>query len=242
MSFPKTNLHIHSNFTDGKDSIKEIVKKSVKQGLEFIAITDHFTNSWKGGVIPTLDCKLKIDMYLDELSNCQTYLTEQKSNLKLYKGIEIDLESSEDHIKKLIQPEKYDIILFEYLETLSSIAFIKPIIESWKKSLKSSDSFPILGLAHFDPSYFTDTYLESIIEFLKEYNIYFEFNSRYPAFYSRRNQPFFKKLKELNIPVAIGCDTHNARRLVDVEEPLEMIEFYGLNENYDSHLKILKKK
>jgi len=240
MSFPKTNLHIHSNYTDGKDSIKQIVKKSLKEGLEIIAITDHFTNSWKAGVIPTLDSKQKIDLYLEELSNCQSYLKEQNISLKLYKGIEIDLESSGDHIKTLIQPEQYDIILFEYLETLGSIAFIKPIIESWKKSLKSSDSFPILGLAHFDPSNFTDMHLEAIIDFLEEYNIYFEFNSRYPAYYSRRNQPFFKKLKELNIPVAIGCDTHTSRRLVDIEEPLEMIEFYGLKQNFQKLLKKLK--
>jgi len=135
MDSPKINLHIHSNFTDGNDSIKQIVKKSLKRGLEIIAITDHFTNSWKASVIPTLNTAEKIDVYLQDISDCQAYLKKQNRSLKLYKGIEIDLESSEDYIKKLIQPEKYDIILFEYLDTVGSIAFIKPIIKKKKKSM-----------------------------------------------------------------------------------------------------------
>ena len=242
MDFPKTNLHIHSNFTDGKDSIKQIVKKSIKKGLEIIAITDHFTNSWKGDVIHTLDSKEKIYLYLEEISECQLYLEEQNHPLKLYKGIEIDLESSKDHIIKLINPKDYDIILFEYLETVASIAFIKPIINSWKKSLKNDDTLPFLGLAHFDPSHFTGEYLESIIDFLKEFNIYFEFNSRYPVYYSRKYKEFFNQLKENNIQVAIGCDSHTSRRLDDIEEPLEMIELYGLKENLNSFLVHLKRK
>lgn len=234
MDFPKTNLHIHSIFTDGKDSIKQIVKKSIKKGLEIIAITDHFTNSWKADVIPTLDNKEKIDLYLEEISECQLYIEKKNHNLKLYKGIEIDLESSKEHINKLINPKDYDIILFEYLETVGSIAFIKPIINSWKKSLENDETLPILGLAHFDPSNFTGEYLESIIDFLKEFNIYFEFNSRYPVYYSRKYIEFFNKLKNFNIPVAIGCDSHNSRRLDDIEELLEVVKSYDLEENLNS--------
>ncbi len=36
-----TNLHIHSNYSDGIFSVKELVKKCKKAGLTFVALTDH---------------------------------------------------------------------------------------------------------------------------------------------------------------------------------------------------------
>ena len=61
MTFPKINLHIHSIYSDGNNSIREIVDKAIKLGLDYICITDHFTNSWKANVIPNLDTKDKIE-------------------------------------------------------------------------------------------------------------------------------------------------------------------------------------
>ena len=55
MNFPKINLHIHSTFSDGRNTIKQIIKRAIQLNLSYICITDHFTNSWKAGVIPTLN-------------------------------------------------------------------------------------------------------------------------------------------------------------------------------------------
>ncbi len=233
MEFPKINLHIHSNYSDGRNSIKQIVKKSLKLGLDYIAITDHFTNSWKAGVIPTLNNIDKISEYLDEISTCQNYLKENNKKLVLYKGIEVDISSSERYIKNLLQIDKFNLVLFEYLQTPESIAFIKNIIRYWKYSIKNVNNFPILGLAHFNPFYLIHGSLEILIKFLKNYNIYFEFNSSYPQCYSPRNALFFEKLKEYQIPVAIGCDSHNLANLNDIEEPIEMIKYYNLERNYE---------
>ena len=74
MKIPRINLHIHSNYSDGKNSIEKIIKKAISEGLEYIAITDHFTNSWKANIIPTLDTISKIDKYRNEIFMCQSYL------------------------------------------------------------------------------------------------------------------------------------------------------------------------
>ncbi len=240
MAFPKINLHIHSNFSDGNNSIKKIVVKSIKLGLDYIAITDHFSNSWKAGIISTLSSNEKISRYLEEIRDCQEFLKTSKKKLKLYKSIEIDLGSSMNFILKYINANEFDIILFEYLESPESIAFITNIIKNWKNNTPDNQ-FPILGLAHFDPSFFVHGSLDVLIKFLKKYKIYFEFNSKYPEFYSRRNELFFKKIKEHDIPVAIGCDSHSLRRLDDVEEPLDMIRFYNLENNFNLFIKSLKK-
>lgn len=39
----KADLHIHSTFSDGCDSIDKIVRKAEEKGLDYIAITDHDT-------------------------------------------------------------------------------------------------------------------------------------------------------------------------------------------------------
>lgn len=37
----KINLHIHSNFSDGKFSPEQIVKKAKKEKMAFLSLTDH---------------------------------------------------------------------------------------------------------------------------------------------------------------------------------------------------------
>ena len=241
MQFPKLNLHIHSDYSDGKQSIRQIVEKSIKLDLDYIAITDHFTNSWKAWV-STLKNKELITKYLEELSICQDYLKSQNKLLTLLKGIEIDLASTEQFIKKNINAVKFDLILFEYLQSYESIAFVQNLIHHWRKQLVDTNNFPVLGLAHFDPSYFMLGNLDTLMKFLKKYNIYFEFNSSYPSFYSIRYKRFFEKLKEYNIPVGIGGDTHRLSNLNDIAEPIEMIEYYNLEANFEILLKTLTQR
>jgi len=54
MSLPKLNLHIHTTYSDGKNTINQIVKTAIKLGLDYICITDHFSNSWKSKLYPHL--------------------------------------------------------------------------------------------------------------------------------------------------------------------------------------------
>ncbi|MFX1314019.1 MAG: PHP domain-containing protein [Promethearchaeota archaeon] len=231
MDFPRLNLHIHSKYSDGRNSIKQIVRKSIEYKLKYIAMTDHFTNSWKAGIIPTLDSKEKIINYISEIKHCQNYLKREGIDLKVFTGIEIDISSSKSYILNLINPYEFDIILFEYLESPEGIAFIKTLLKSWKKKYLKNKSFPILGLAHFDPSLFIYGYYDVLIPFLKEFNIYYEFNSSYSQYYAYKFQDFFYKLKENNILVAIGCDSHNSADLMNIEEPFNKIRDYKLEKN-----------
>lgn len=239
-AFPKINLHIHSTYSDGTNSIREIIDKSVKLGLDYICITDHFTNSWKADIIPSLDTKEKIEDYLYEISEIQQELTNNRQKLTLLKGIEVDITSSYDYITKMVSPKDFDIILFEYLQNNEGIGFIKNILLSWEKGLNLQNDDCLFGLAHFDPSYFEYSSLEILVNFLKEYNIFFEFNSTYPQFYSQRYKRFFTELRANQILVSIGCDSHSSSNLDNFEEPLEMIQFYGLELNFGRFIELLK--
>jgi len=229
MELPKLNLHIHSIYSDGRNTIEQIIKKALKTGLDYICITDHLTNSWKADLIPNLNNPDKIKRYLEEISQFKELLAKENKTLTLFKGIEIDISSSENYIINNISPNKFDLILFEYLESFEGIAFVKKILEYWKK--KNYDEFPLIGLAHFDPSFFIIRGLDTLIEFLKQYDIIVEFNSSYPQLYSRKHEIFYNKLKDSGIKVSIGCDSHHISSLKDIENPYKMIEFYNLEEN-----------
>ncbi len=241
MSLPEMNLHIHSTFSDGKDSIRTIVQSALKLDLDYIAITDHFTDSWKDWVTNLKDVD-SISEYLGEITACQNHIREYGNNLRVFKGLEVDLGSSVRFIKKNIHASKFDLILFEYLQDLNTIAFMKNIIDFWKRTVRNIGELPIIGLAHFDPSYFIYGNLDILISFLKNYSIYFEFNPSYPTYYSRQNEIFFEKLRDSNIPVAIGCDSHSVSSLNNIEEPLEMIKYYNLERNLRLLIKILEIK
>jgi histidinol phosphatase-like PHP family hydrolase len=241
MNFPKINLHIHSNYSDGKNLIQEIVKKSVKLGLDYICITDHFTNSWKADLIPNLNTKEKLENYLTEISEIQQNLADHYEKLVLLKGVEVDITSSYDYITKLLSPLDFDIILFEYLENVDSIGFINNLLLNWKQQYGRSNSC-VYGLAHFDPAYFEYTSLDVLMSFLSLNNIYYEFNSNYPQFYSHRYKNFFHELKENQIMVSIGCDSHDLSTLNDFKDPLQMIKFYNLELNFMKFFEILEKR
>ena len=242
MELPKLNLHIHSIYSDGKNNISQIVASALDKGLDYICITDHFTNSWKADIIPNLNSLDKIEMYLEEISQFQEYLLEEERQMALFKGIEIDLSSTEKFIINNISPTRFDLILFEYLENIEGISFIKKIINYWKSKTKNSKNFPLIGLAHFDPSFFAINGMNILIDFLTQNQIFFEFNTSYPQFYSQKNRSFFERLKERNILVSIGCDSHHISTLKDIEEAYDRIKFYQLEDNLVNFIQILDKK
>jgi len=242
MELPKVNLHIHSKYSDGKNSVSQIVSAALTKGLDYICITDHFTNSWKADVIPNLNSLNKIELYLSEINQFQKQLLDEERHMALFKGIEIDLSSTEKFIINSVSPIRFDILLFEYLENIESIFFIKKIINHWKRRYKSSKDFPLIGLAHFDPSLFLIDGMNILIDFLKEYRVFFEFNSSYPQFYSQKYRYFFDRLKENNILVSSASDSHNIGTLKDLEEVYDRIKFYELENNLLELIRILDKK
>ena len=66
------DLHIHTKFSDGTNSVEEIIEECKKLGIKYASITDHDTNE---------ACKYLNNNY-DLLENLETY------NIKMINGIE----------------------------------------------------------------------------------------------------------------------------------------------------------
>jgi hypothetical protein len=91
------DLHIHSNFSDGKLSIAEIVDFYGAKGFSAIAITDHLADSKTLTGFVTHKLKLSLnetnmEAYLQEL-HTQSRRAWQKYNMLLLAGVEVTLNS-----------------------------------------------------------------------------------------------------------------------------------------------------
>jgi predicted metal-dependent phosphoesterase TrpH len=72
--YKTANLHIHTNFSDGKLSPQEIIKLAEKKGLKYISITDHNT----------------LDAYKRVAADLSVIPKEKDDNLQVITGIEFD--------------------------------------------------------------------------------------------------------------------------------------------------------
>ncbi len=86
----KVDLHIHSTYSDGVNSIEEIIKSAIDKGFEFVGISDHSFTPFDLSY-----CMKRTDYskYIGEIN----YLKEKfKDKIKIYCGIEQDFFSDED--------------------------------------------------------------------------------------------------------------------------------------------------
>lgn len=71
------DLHLHSNYSDGENSLREMIEAAISLGIEELGFTDHVwkTSDWT-------------DQYIEELEELKK---EYKSKIKIYTGVETKL-------------------------------------------------------------------------------------------------------------------------------------------------------
>jgi DNA polymerase (family 10) len=82
----KGDLHIHTDWSDGRVSLEEIVEAAVAKGYQYIAITDHPIGL---GITSGLDEK-KIHSQVEEIKNLNAKLT----GIHIFTGLEVDIKAN----------------------------------------------------------------------------------------------------------------------------------------------------
>jgi DNA polymerase (family 10) len=99
----KGDLHVHSDWTDGNNSIEEMAKAAQKRGYQYVAICDHSpTIGITNGLTP-----LRLKKHNEEIDKLNEKMSRGKGdmNFRILKGIEVDMRSNgqldfEDEILK----------------------------------------------------------------------------------------------------------------------------------------------
>lgn len=76
-------LHVHSTYSDGANTIEELVKFSMNKGYTYLGITDHSKSAYYAGGLVEDDIKRQHEE-IDKLN-------EKYTNFTILKGIELDI-------------------------------------------------------------------------------------------------------------------------------------------------------
>lgn len=196
----KGDLHVHSRWSDGNLTIKELADLAQSMNYEYIAICDHSQSvKYAGGLTPS---RLKEQMEeIDELNR-------SLKGFHILKGTEVDIlhDGSLDFPDELLK--KLDIVI-----AAIHVGFKKNVTE---RIIRAMESPYVTVIAH--PSgrlisgregYEVD--LEKVLEAAAKNGKFLELN----AYFDRLDldELHLKKAKERGIKIAVGTDTHYAHGL-----------------------------
>ena len=192
------DFHIHSYFSDGDQTPKEIQEVAERRELSAIAITDHCDVSGRFMYLRDTSEPRPLREYIDEIRQLPPI-----ESLQIFLGVEIC-----DFSTVIKYPPEFSELDFLLIETFPAqtpqYKTFDPIEEAIK--LKNQFSIPI-GLAH--P---TLTDIAQNIEQIDAHNLFIELNVE-KLLTPSKEQEILRRVAELlhstsNIQISIGSDAH----------------------------------
>lgn len=202
----KGDLHMHTTWSDGAHSIKEMVEASRSMGYEYIAITDHskFLKVANG---------LSVDQ-LKEQHQLIRELNEQYDDITILTGIEMDIlpDGTLDYDDELLAEVDFVIasIHSSFQQDQATImGRLKTALLNPHVDLIAHPTGRILGRRE---GYDVD--VEQLIDLAKETNTALELNASPYRF--DLSAHWLKKAEEAGVVLAINTDAHRRETLTDM--------------------------
>ena len=194
------DLHVHSRWSDGNLTIKELAELSRDMNYSYIAICDHSQAvKYAGGLAPE-----RLKKQIEEIDELNSKL----KGIRILKGTEVDilqdgrLDFSDELLKKL-----------DFVVAAIHSGFKKNVTE---RILRAMENPYITAIAHPSGRLISgregyDVDLEKVLEGARKKGKVLELN----AYYDRLdlNEFYLKKAKEKGIKICLGTDTHHANGL-----------------------------
>jgi len=192
----KGDLHVHSKYSDGVETIEEIAIAGKNLGYEYIGISDHSKTSKIAGGLDEETLK-KRNEEIDRINA-------KIKGIRILKGMEVDIlgDGSLDYSDKIL--EELDFVIAAIHQ-----GFKKNVTERIKKAIESPYvdiiAHPTGRLLSGREGYEID--IEEVIEYASKFNVVLEINC-YPDRLDL-NDIHILKAKKKNIKFSLGTDSHN---------------------------------
>jgi len=215
-SIPLTDLHLHTNYTDGQNAIEEMVKSAISKGLKKIAFTEHVR---KNSIF-----------FTDFMAEFEDLKDKYKDKIEIFSGVEvkaIDYNGNLD-IKKEME-KLVDIIIgvahtypgfkgnidrLDYKEALElEFKTLKGIIE--KANVDIIGHIGGTCIKRFGK--FNIDLVRELVIMCKEKGIVVEINSRY----HKNLNEIMKIVMDINPYISLGSDAHSINEVGDVIRKLK---------------------
>jgi DNA polymerase (family 10) len=214
----KGMLHVHTNWSDGKNTIEEMAIRAKELNFEYIAITDHSQSaSYANGL--TID---RIKAQHEEIDR----LNEAGLGINILKGIESDIlsDGSLDYPDSVL--DSFDLVVASVHShfNMTKDDMTKRIIYALMSPYVHILGHPTGRLLLAREAYALD--IEAIIDFATANKKIIEINCNpYRLDLSWRNVIYAKKW---GLKIAINPDSHNINTLSDVEIGVKVARKGGL--------------
>lgn len=197
------DLQMHSKYSDGANTIEEMVEKAKELGYEYIAITDH-TKSTRVAGGQTEKEILKELAHIDKLNS-------KLKGFRILKGAEVDIlpDGSLDYPDPVLKELEVVIAAVHSNFKMERSKMTKRIITAFKNKYVNILSHPTGRLIGKRDPYEVD--VEEIINAARDTGTYLELNS-YPERLDL-SDIHCKRAREEGILIAINTDAHAALQL-----------------------------
>jgi len=208
----KGDLHCHTTYTDGVDSIEEMARAAKGLGHQYLAITDH---SKRVTVAEGLDAK-ELAKQIEEIDK----INEKLNDFRILKGVEVDIleDGSLDLPDDILKELDIRVCSIHYKLGLSSEKQTRRILKAMENPYFNIWGHPTDREIHKrDP---IELNMDKIMSEAAERNVFMEINSS-----PRRldlNDIYSKMAKEHGIKIAISTDSHTKDNLKNLK--------YGVNQ------------
>ena len=199
----KGDLHVHSTYSDGGNSILEIVQAAEKRGYSYIAITDHSQSLKVAGGLSIADLKKK-KQEIDKINK-------GLNDFKVLYGAEVEIDSQGkiDYKDEILR--EFDVVVAAIHSGFrqSKEQLTRRIIKACENKYVHIIAHPTGRLWGVRDAYEID--FERILKVAKETHTYLEIN----AFGQRLdlNDLNSRRAKEFGVKLAISSDAHSIEQL-----------------------------
>lgn len=204
---PHVDLHIHTKYTDGLETIDNIFQEALNKNIETIAITDHV---WRTSTY--------LNQYFNEIKNKRDDI-----QLNVLAGIEakvVNIDGSIDATSEIIEESEIVLGSLHSIPTEEDYNFLDPtkvdedvvINNLYEATLNLIKSKKVDVIAHptfllnkiYGNKDFYEWQIEEIASKAAKHNIAIEINMKY-------NDPsltFLKICKDKGVSFSVGSDAH----------------------------------
>jgi len=222
----KSDFHMHTNFTDGKSSVEEMIRAADENGLEKIAITEHIRadSAWVSEYIDAVKQARK-NSSCDVVLGFETKLIDMDGTLDISKDAQNRAELIICSLHRIpgLHEMSGDMSISDLDKTKTKNIYIRAL-----KAICKNKSVDIIGhpfdlLQKFNVPMPNDAEMHDIANTIADCGKVVEINTNY-------NVPpveFIRICKNYGVKFSIGSDAHDTSRVGDISRALDMLKQAG---------------
>lgn len=199
----KGDLHLHTNWSDGKDSIEDMAKAAQNIGYNYIGITDH---SKLLGIAGGLS-EERLLKQIEEIHR----LNNKLDDFMIFAGVEVDIraDASLDFPDDILKCCDFVIASVHSAQQQDEKTMTARIIKAIKNPQVDILAHPSGRLIGEREPYMVD--MEAVLEAAKQTGTILEINA-YPARLDLTDI-YVRKAKDMGVMIAINTDAHSCEQL-----------------------------